>query len=79
MSGEHFTSEYLEFRNSVVAGRRFVMDDVATDFLEGIRKSVSQRVVKLPKGMSVYRAQLDCVQKDWMGDYVAMWGATNPW
>jgi hypothetical protein len=72
MSGEHFTSEYLEFRNSVVAGRRFVMEERAISFLDGVRKSISERVVKLPKGTIVYRAQLDCVQKDWNEDPVPL-------
>jgi hypothetical protein len=41
MPGEHFKSDFREFRNSVVAGRRVVMEDRALDFLNGIRKSIS--------------------------------------
>jgi hypothetical protein len=65
MPGKHFKSEYIDFRNSVVVGNQFVLDEQAQAFLDGIRKSAETRIVKLPKGSNVYRAQHGCVQKDW--------------
>ena len=64
MPGENFKSEYRDFRNSVVTGRRFVMEECAVRFLDGVRSSVSEKVVKLPKGTIVYRAQLGYRQND---------------
>ncbi len=64
MPGKHFKSEYIDFRNSVVVGNQFVLDDQAEAFLKGISKSVETRVVTFPKGSNVFRAQHGCVQTD---------------
>ncbi|TWT80462.1 hypothetical protein CA13_18810 [Planctomycetes bacterium CA13] len=65
MPGKHFKSEYMDFRNSVVSGNQFVVDDTANAFLNGIRKSVKPRVVTLQKGSNLYRAQHGWRQTDW--------------
>lgn len=50
MAGRYFKSNYKGFRNSIVTGNQFVLDDSANAFLAGVRKSVKPRMVTLPKG-----------------------------
>lgn len=65
MAGKYFKSNFIDFRNSIVTGNQFVLDDSANAFLAGIRKTVKSHVVTLPKGSNLYRAQHGCRQIDW--------------